>query len=158
MSGKQAAKNNERAICRNRRAHHEYELLERVEAGLVLLGTEVKSLRNGKASIEEAYARVQDGEVWLVGSDIPVYPQAHRQNHEPKRRRKLLLHKREIARVVGSVAERGLTLVPLKLYFRRGKAKVELAVARGRKFRDKREELKKQTARREIERAMRGRR
>jgi SsrA-binding protein len=145
-------------VCRNRSARHEYEIIEKVEAGLVLVGSEVKSLRNGKASIEEAFGRIQDDELWLVGCDIPIYREANVQNHDPKRKRKLLLHRREIKKLLSRVTERGFTLVPLRLYFKRGKAKVEIAVARGRKTHDKRERLKAESARRDIRRAMNARR
>ena len=158
MTAKKPATDGEKLICRNRRARYEYEILDRFEAGLVLVGSEVKSLRNGKASIEEAYARVQDGEIWLVGSDIPIYREANVQNHDPKRKRKLLMHKREIARLISRVTERGFTLIPLRLYFRKGRAKIEIAVARGRKTHDKRERLKAESARREIDRHLRARR
>jgi SsrA-binding protein len=147
----------EKIVARNRRARHEYELLETVEAGIVLTGTEVKSLRNGKASLEEAYAGVDQGEVWLYGCDIPEYLQANRMNHKPKRPRKLLLHRREIDKLVAKSSERGLTMVPLKIYFKGGMAKVEICVARGRKLYDKRDALKKQDARRDMDRALRGR-
>jgi SsrA-binding protein len=146
-----------KVVARNRRARHDYDLLEKVEAGLVLTGTEVKSLRNGKANLEEAYAEVDRGEVWLLGCDIPEYVQANRMNHVPKRPRKLLLHRREINKLGIKAAEKGLTLVPLSLYFRKGIAKVELCIARGRKTFDKREALKRQEARRDIDRAMRRR-
>ena len=128
-----------------------------MEAGLVLTGTEVKSLRNGKANLEDAYAEVDGGEVWLLGCDIPEYLQANRMNHLPKRPRKLLLHRREIAKLATKTAEKGMTLVPLSIYFKKGIAKVELAVARGRKTFDKREAIKKQDAKRDIDRAMRRR-
>ena len=146
-----------RVVARNRRARFEYELLDRLEAGLVLTGTEVKSLRNGKASLEESYAGVDRGEVWLLGCDIPEYLQANRMNHKPKRPRKLLLHRREILKIAAKASERGLTLVPLQIYFKKGLAKVELCVARGRKLHDKRDALKKQDAKREIDRALRRR-
>ena len=144
-------------VARNRRARHEFDLLESIEAGIVLTGTEVKSLRNGKASLEEAYAGVDSREVWLYGCDIPEYLQANRMNHKPKRPRKLLLHRREIDKLVLKAAEKGLTLVPLKIYFKDGVAKVEICVARGRKMYDKREALKKQDAKRDMDRAVRGR-
>jgi SsrA-binding protein len=147
-----------KVVARNRRARHEFDLLEKVEAGIVLTGTEVKSLRNGKASLEEAYAGVDDGEVWLYGCDIPEYTQANRMNHKPKRPRKLLLHRREISKLVARAADKGFTLVPLQIYFKKGMAKVEISVARGRKLYDKREALKKQDAKRDIDRALRGRR
>jgi SsrA-binding protein len=144
-------------VARNRRARHDYELLEKVEAGIVLTGTEVKSLRNGKANLEDAYAEIDQGEVWLLGCDIPEYLQANRMNHVPKRRRKLLLHRREISKLGSKSGERGLTLVPLSIYFKKGMAKVELSVARGRKTYDKREAIKQQEAKRDIDRAMRKR-
>jgi len=146
-----------KTVARNRKARHEYELLEKVEAGLVLTGTEVKSLRNGKANLEDAYAEIDNGEVWLLGCDIPEYLQANRMNHVPKRRRKLLLHRREIAKLDSKSGEKGLTLVPLSIYFKKGVAKVELSVARGRKTYDKREAIKKQDAKRDIDRATRRR-
>ena len=113
-------------VARNRKARHEYELLEKVEAGIVLTGTEVKSLRNGKANLEDAYAEIDRGEVWLQGCDIPEYLQANRMNHVPKRKRKLLLHRREIDKLAAKSGEKGLTLVPLSIYFKKGMAKVEL--------------------------------
>ena len=141
-------------ICRNRRATHEYEILDKVECGLVLVGTEVKSLRAGHASLEDSYARVDDGEVWLIGAEIPEYEYGNRLNHKPKRPRKLLLHRKEIDRFAGKASEKGLTLVPLRMYFREGKAKVELAVAKGKQTHDKRESMKKADAKRQIDRAM----
>jgi SsrA-binding protein len=146
-----------KVVARNRRARHDFDLLEKVEAGLVLTGTEVKSLRNGKANLEDAYAEVDRGEVWLLGCDIPEYVQANRMNHAPKRPRKLLLHRREIGKLETKANEKGITLVPLSLYFKKGIAKVELSVARGRKTFDKREAIKKQDAKRDIDRAMRRR-
>jgi SsrA-binding protein len=146
-----------KVVARNRRARHDFELLEKVEAGLVLTGTEVKSLRNGKASLEEAYAEVEGAEVFLLGCDIPEYLQANRMNHVPKRPRKLLLHRREIDKLAAKVGEKGMTLVPLSIYFKKGIAKVELCVARGRKTFDKREALKQQEAKRDMDRAMRRR-
>ncbi len=146
-----------KVVARNRRARHEFDLLEKVEAGLVLTGTEVKSLRNGKANLEDAYAEVDRGEVWLLGCDIPEYVQANRMNHAPKRPRKLLLHRREINKLGMKSAEKGLTLVPLSVYFKKGIAKVELCIARGRKTFDKREALKKQEAKRDMDRALRRR-
>lgn len=144
-----------KVVARNRRARHEYDLLEKVEAGLVLTGTEVKSLRTGKASLEESYAGMENGEVWLYGCDIPEYLEANRMNHKAKRPRKLLLHRSEIQKVAAKSSERGLTLVPLQIYFKNGLAKVELCVARGRKTYDKREALKQQDAKREMDRALR---
>ena len=133
-------------VARNRRARFEFDLLETIEAGIVLTGTEVKSLRNGKASLEESYAGIESGELFLFGCDIPEYLQANRMNHKPKRPRKLLLHRREIDKLFLKASEKGLTIVPLKLYFKDGMAKVEIALARGRKTYDKRDALKKQDA------------
>jgi SsrA-binding protein len=145
-------------ICRNKRAFHEYEVLESVECGIALTGTEVKSLRDGHASLEDAYAKLDEGEVWLIGSDVPEYAMGNRMNHKPKRPRKLLLHRREINKFAGKATQKGFTLVPLKLYFKGGLAKVELAVARGKQLHDKREATKKADAQREIRRAMSDRR
>ncbi|RUL89347.1 SsrA-binding protein SmpB [Tautonia sociabilis] len=144
-------------VARNRRARHEFDLLEKVEAGIVLTGTEVKSLRVGKASLEEAYAGIDRDEVWLYGVDIPEYLQANRMNHTPKRPRKLLLHRREIERLKTKAAEKGLTIVPLQLYFKKGLAKVEISIARGRKLHDKRQAIKSRETMREIDRALRDR-
>ena len=145
-------------ICRNKRAFHEYEVQDSLECGLVLTGTEVKSLRDGSASLEDAYAKIEDGEVWLVGSDIPEYSMGNRMNHKPKRPRKLLLHRREIGKFAGKASQRGFTLVPLKMYFKDGRAKVELAVCRGKRLHDKRQAQKKADAQREIRRALSDRR
>ncbi len=145
-------------VCRNRRAFHDYDVQDAIECGLVLTGTEVKSLREGSASLEEAYAKVEGGEVWLIGSDIPEYSMGNRMNHKPKRPRKLLLHRREIARFAGKASQRGFTLVPLRIYFKNGRAKVELAIARGKQLHDKRQAQKKADAQREIRRAMTDRR
>ena len=150
---KEKAKPQEAVVCRNRRARFKFDILDKIEAGLCLTGTEVKSLRNGKASIEESYARVEGGELWLVNCDIPEYTQAGKFNHRPKRRRKMLLHRREIEKFAGEATRRGCALVPLKLYFRRGYARVELAIGRGRKLHDKREKMKKEEVQREIKRA-----
>jgi SsrA-binding protein len=144
-------------ICRNRRAFHEYHVDDRLECGIVLTGTEVKSLRDGQASLEDAYAKLEDDEVWLLGSDIPEYAMGNRMNHKPKRPRKLLLHRREIAKFAGKASERGFTLVPLRMYFKNGRAKVEIAVARGKQLHDKRQDKKAAEAQREIRRAMSGR-
>ena len=141
-------------ITRNRRAFHEYLIEDKLECGIALTGTEVKSLREGGTSLEDAYARVDGGEVWLIGCDIPEYTFGHQLNHKPKRPRKLLMHRREIARFADKAEQRGFTLVPLRMYFRNGRAKVELAVARGKKEYDKRETTKKREAQREIRRAM----
>jgi SsrA-binding protein len=144
-------------IAENRRARHDYHLLERFEAGLVLTGTEVKSLREGHATLQRAFADVRGGEVWLVGAHIPEYAQGNLANHDPDRDRKLLLHKREIASLVGKVQERGLTLVPTRLYWKDGRAKVEVALARGKEARDKRRDIADRDARRQIERALKSR-
>ena len=146
---------NERLIAQNRRARHEYEVLDTLECGIVLKGSEVKSLRNGKVSLEAAFAHVKGGELWLLNCDIPEYVEANQFNHEPKRQRKLLLHKSELAKFASRAFEKGLTLVPLKLYFKNGKAKVLLGMARGRQLHDKREKMKKESMNRDIQRAMR---
>ena len=148
----------ERTVVANRRARHDYHLEETYEAGIQLVGSEVKSLREGRASLQDAYAKVRGGEVWLVNMHIALYPQAGPFNHDPLRARKLLLHKAEIRRLVGKVKERGYTLVPLRVYFRRGLAKVELALARGKKQYDKREDLARREAERQVARALAGRR
>jgi SsrA-binding protein len=147
-----------KVIARNKRAFHQYNVFDRLECGIALTGTEVKSLREGSASLEDAYAKIDQGEVWLLGSDIPEYAMGNRMNHKPKRPRKLLLHRREIVKFAGKASERGFTLVPLRLYFRRGRAKVELAIARGKQLHDKRETLKKADAQRDIRRALANRR
>jgi SsrA-binding protein len=144
-------------VADNRRARHEYELLERVEAGLVLQGTEVKALREGRATIQRAYGDVRGDEVWLVGANIAAYDKGGFANHDPERDRKLLLHRREIDRLRGRVAEQGLTLVPTRLYFKDGRAKVEIALARGKHVRDKRRDLASRDADRQNERALRSR-
>jgi SsrA-binding protein len=147
-----------KVICRNRRAFHEYDVSDTLECGLVLTGTEVKSLREGSGSLEDAYAKIEDGELWLIGSDIPEYSMGNRMNHKPKRKRKLLLHRRELDKFAGKASQRGYTLVPLRMYFKNGLAKVELAVARGKQLHDKRQAQKKSDAKREIRRALTERR
>ena len=147
----------EKLVADNRRARHEYELLERIEAGLVLTGTEVKALREGRATIQRAFADVRGSEIWLVGANIATYDKGGIANHDPERDRKLLLHRREIDRLRGRVQEKGLTLVPTRLYFKDGRAKVELALARGKELRDKRRDLAKREADRQIERALKSR-
>jgi len=142
------------SVARNPRATHDYHLLETWETGIVLTGTEVKSLRNGKASIKEAYATVRNGEVWLEGMHITPYEQGNRWNPAPVRSRKLLMHRREIQRLIGGVEQKGLTLVPLELYFSRGRAKVAISLARGKKSHDRREDLKRRDAEREMARAI----
>ena len=147
-----------RVIADNRRARFNYEIGETFEAGIALTGTEVKSLRFGEGSIAESYAEVKEGQVWLVNANIPEFSHGNRQNHEPKRPRKLLLHEREIAKLHGAVARQGMTLVPLSIYFNsRGRAKVELALARGRKAPDKREYQKEKDWKREQGRLLRDR-
>jgi SsrA-binding protein len=148
----------EKLIAENRRARHDYHLLERLEAGVALTGTEVKSLREGRATIAQSYAEVRDGEAWLMGAEISIYDQGNRANHDPTRPRKLLLHRREIDSLYGKVREKGLTLVPTRLYFKDGRVKVELAVARGKERRDKRRDLAERDAQRQIERALKSRR
>ena len=145
-------------IADNRRARHEYHLLERFEAGLVLTGTEVKSLRDGRAELQRAYGDVRGGEVWLVGAHIAPYEAGTVGSHDPDRDRKLLLHRKEIASLTGKVQEKGLTLIPTRLYFKDGRAKVELALARGKELRDKRRDLAKRDAQRQIDRALKERR
>ena len=148
----------ENLIAENRRARHDYHLVERHEAGLALSGTEVKSLRGGQADLKRSYADVRGGELWLVGLHIAPYEQGTHANHEPDRDRKLLLHRREIDSLAGKVRERGFTLVPTRLYWKNGRAKVEIALARGKEQRDKRRELAKREADRQIERALKSRR
>ncbi|MBM4092794.1 MAG: SsrA-binding protein SmpB [Planctomycetes bacterium] len=148
----------ERPIAENRKARHRFDVLDTLECGVALAGSEVKSLRNGKVSLEEAYGRVRANEFWLVGCDIPEYRQATIWNHEPKRPRKLLVHRSELRKFAGQAHEKGLTLVPLKLYFNeRGIAKVLMGLCRGRKLHDKREAMKKTAVRRDLQRAMRNR-
>jgi SsrA-binding protein len=153
-----AAEQGRRVVARNRRARHDYHIEDVVEAGLVLTGTEVKSLRAGRASLTDGFGQITGGEVWLLGVHIPEYTHGTWTNHEPRRPRKLLLHRKEIDRLASKTAERGLTLIPLSLYFSNGKAKVELAVARGKRTYDKRQDLAQRDAAREIERAFRRRR
>jgi SsrA-binding protein len=147
----------EKLIAENRKARHEYQLLERHEAGLVLTGSEVKSLRQGQAHLQRSFADIRDGELWLVGSHIAPYDQAGDRNHEPDRDRKLLLHRREIESLIGKVQERGFTLVPTRLYFKDGRAKVEIALAKGKDVRDKRRDIARREADRQMERALKQR-
>jgi SsrA-binding protein len=144
-------------VATNRRAGHKYEFVEKFECGIELLGTEVKSLRGGKAMLADAYAVVEEGEVWLRNMHIPPYPPAAAENHEPERPRKLLLHAYEIERLVGSTSKKGLTLVPVRVYFKGARAKVELALARGKEGRDRRREIRDRDVQREVEREMRDR-
>ncbi|GAA2332902.1 SsrA-binding protein SmpB [Saccharopolyspora halophila] len=143
-----------KVIAQNRKARHDWSVLDTYEAGLVLSGTEVKSLRQGKAQLRDAFATVDDGEVWLRNVHIPEYTEGTWTNHEPRRSRKLLLHRHEIERLVGKIKETGLSLVPLQLYFSDGKAKVELALARGKRAHDKRQDIAKRDMQREIDRAI----
>jgi len=152
-----AAEQGKKIIASNRRARHEYAIEDTVEAGLVLTGTEVKSLRAGRATLTDGFAQISDGEMWLYGVHIPEYAQGTWTNHEPKRPRKLLLHRKEIDKLASEIAERGFTLVPLSLYFTGGRAKVELALARGKRTYDKRQDLAQRDAAREVERAHRRR-
>lgn len=149
---------NERVVTENRKARHRYEILDSLECGIVLMGSEVKSLRTGHVSLDEAYGRVRNGEVWLLGCDIPEYLQASRMNHEPRRPRKLLMHNVEIQKFANLAHENGLTLVPLKIYFKKGRAKLLMGLAKGKKMQDKRESLKKADSQRDMQRELRRRR
>lgn len=152
MAGKE-----EKTVCVNRHARHDYFIEEIYEAGLVLKGSEVKSLRDGKANLKDSYARILRGEAVLLNAHISPYAAANQFNHDPTRTRTLLLHKKQIERLTGKTRERGLTLIPLRLYFKNGKAKVELGLARGKKLYDKRETLKRRAAQREVERSLKSR-
>ena len=153
-----AAEQGKKIIASNRRARHEYAIEDTVEAGLVLTGTEVKSLRAGRATLTDGFAQITDSEAWLHGVHIPQYTQGTWTNHEPRRTRKLLLHRKEIDKLGSSIRERGLTLVPLSLYFKDGKVKIELGLGRGKRTYDKRHDLAKRDAAREVERELRRRR
>ncbi|MDJ0851509.1 MAG: SsrA-binding protein SmpB [Myxococcota bacterium] len=154
-----AQESEKKLVATNRRARFEYEILDTVEAGLVLVGPEVKSLRAGKANLSDAYAIIRNGEAWLMSAHISPYAQASRENPDPRRQRKLLMHRSEISRLQGKVAERGLTLVPLELYFKNGRAKVRLGLARGKRRHDKRETIRRREQEREMDRiTRRGRR
>ncbi|NLX95877.1 MAG: SsrA-binding protein SmpB [Rhodopirellula sp.] len=144
----------ERPITQNRRAYHNYLVLDTLECGIMLVGSEVKSLRGGKVALDDAYGRMRDGELWLIGCDIPEYVQANQFNHVPKRPRKLLLHRREIQKFASRAYEKGLTLVPLKMYFKEGRAKVLMGICRGKQKHDKREAIKKAEIQRDLRRAM----
>ena len=139
-------------ICKNRKARFNFEIEDSFEAGIALMGSEVKSLRSGRANLSDSYAKFRQGELFLVDAHISPYDQANRENHEPLRDRKLLIHKREMKKLLGKVTERGFSLIPLKLYFKHGKVKVELALAKGKRSYDKREAIKKKEQRRELER------
>ena len=147
-------KSKNQLVITNRKAFFDYEIIEKIEAGIVLQGTEVKSLRQGNANLKDSYAKIVDGEVWVVNMHISPYEHGNIYNHDPRRMRKLLLHKREIRRLTRKVEESGLTLVPLRLYFKRGKAKVELALARGKKLYDKRKDIAKRDADRDTQREL----
>lgn len=144
-------------VVTNRKARYDYHLLETWEAGIVLTGTEVKSLRDGKITLTDSYAGVENGEVYLCNVHVPPYKQGNLFNHEPTRRRKLLLHRSEIRRLIGRVVEKGLTLIPLKIYFSRGRAKVEIALAKGKRDYDRRRTIAERDARRDVERTLKGR-
>jgi len=146
----------EKIICQNRKARYEYHIITTYEAGLVLKGSEVKSCRLGKANLKDSHGRIKEGEIYLVNTHISPYSYAHQLNHDPLRERKLLLHKGEIKKLYGKIKEKGLTLIPLKLYFKNGKVKVEMAVAKGKKLHDKREEIKRKDLAREAEKDFRG--
>ena len=150
------AENGKKMICMNRRARFDYDISETLEAGLVLQGTEVKSLRDGRASLKDAYAELLNGEMFLLHAHIDQYEQGNRANHDPERPRKLLMHRREIHRLASKAQEKGLTLIPTRMYFSKGKAKVELGLAKGKKLHDKRQDIQRRSAQRDIERAMRG--
>ncbi|MSP37840.1 MAG: SsrA-binding protein SmpB [Deltaproteobacteria bacterium] len=158
MATKKTADAVEQVVCVNRQARHNYFIDDTYEAGLVLVGSEVKSLRDGKANLSDSYANIRKGEAFLINFHISPYPGANQFNHEPTRTRKLLLHAREIDKLTGKTKERGLTLVALKVYFKNGRAKIELGLARGKKLYDKRETLKRKDAAREVERSLRSRR
>ena len=145
----------DRVVATNRRARHEYEILETLEAGLVLRGTEVKSLRAGGVNFKDSYVTVRNGEPWLLGCHISPYSHGTDANHEPERDRKLLLHRKELGRLTGKIAERGLTLIPLRMYFKRGRVKVELGLGRGKKLHDKRATIRERDTQREMDQAAR---
>jgi SsrA-binding protein len=154
---KGSARRGNRVVTSNRRAYHDYHILETVEAGIVLTGTEIKSIRDGKVNIAEAYARVENGELWLIGSHVAPYTHGNRANHDPDRPRKLLVHRRELNRLREAVEQRGLTLVPLRLHLTEGLAKVDVGVARGKKLYDKRATEAERQSRRDVDRALRER-
>lgn len=156
-SSPNSTRRSDRVVTSNRRAFHDFHILETVEAGIVLTGTEIKSIREGKATISEAYARIEHGELWLIGSHIAPYAHGNRANHEPDRPRKLLVHRREIESLRAAVEQKGLTLIPLRLHLKQGRAKVDIGVARGKKLYDKRAAEADRQSRRDIERALRDR-
>jgi len=146
----------EKMICQNKKARHDYHIIDTYEAGLVLKGSEVKSCRSGRANLKDSYARFKDGEIYLVETHISPYTYAHQLNHNPLRERKLLFHKSEIKKLYGKIKERGLSLIPLKMYFKNGKVKVAMAVAKGKKLHDKREDIRRKDIAREVEKEFRG--
>jgi len=146
----------EKIICQNRKARHEYHIINTYEAGMALKGSEVKSCRLGRANLKDSYARFKDGEIYLIDTHISPYTYAHQFNHDPLRERKLLFHKSEIKRLYGKIREKGLTLIPLKMYFKNGKVKVEMAVVKGKRLHDKREDIKRRDLARELEKEFRG--
>jgi SsrA-binding protein len=148
----------EKLICTNKRARRDYSVDETYEAGMVLMGTEVKALRQGKANLKDSYARIKEGEIFLVDSHVSPYSYGNQFNHDPDRTRKLLMHKREIRKLYGKTREKGFTLIPLRMYFKDGKAKVEIGLAKGKKLYDKRDDLKRRAMEREIERSFKGKR
>ena len=146
-----------KVIAENRKAYHDYFIEERVEAGIILTGTEIKSVRHGRVNLKDSYARLENGELWLYQMHISPYEQGNRFNHDPLRKRKLLLHRSEIAKLVGKIQLQGLTLIPLRIYLKQGLAKIDLAVCRGKKNYDKRQDMAEKDAKREIERHLRER-
>jgi len=143
-----------KTVATNRKAYRDYQILDTLEAGIVLTGTEIKSVRSGRVNLRDSYATVRDGEVWLISAHISPYSHGQRENHEPRRERKLLLHRREIDRLVGKIVEKGWTMVPLRVYLKEGRAKVELALVRGKRQYDKRRDIAKRDYDREIQRAV----
>ena len=146
--------NSTKIIATNRKARHDYFIEDTYEAGIVLTGSEIKSIRAGQVNLRDSYATIRDGEMWLVNTHISPYQQANRQNHEPRRERKLLMHRREINRLVGKLQEKGLTLIPLKIYLKNSRAKVELGLARGKRLYDKRQTMRARDDRRQMDRAL----
>lgn len=146
----------EKIICQNKKARHDFHIVDTYEAGLVLKGSEVKSCRSARANLKDGYARIKNGEIFLINSHISPYTHANQLNHDPLRERKLLFHKREIKKLYGKIRERGFSLIPLKMYFKNGKVKVEMAVAKGKRLHDKREDIKRKDFAREVERNFRG--
>ncbi|NOZ70460.1 MAG: SsrA-binding protein SmpB [Chloroflexi bacterium] len=143
-----------KVIARNKKAYHDYHIIDTIEAGMVLTGTEIKSIRLGRVNLRDAYVLIRDGEAWLINAHIAPYPFGNRENHEPRRERKLLLHRREIARLLAKVNERGYTIVPLRLYLRHNKAKIEIALVKGKRLYDKREAIARRDADRDLQRTL----